>query len=93
MAEMKLYKPIEIDGKKVEKIEYDFDSITGADIEKACKELSKIGHVILAQETDPILHAHIFAEAAGIAYSDMKRLHAKDYAIATTLVRDFFYIA
>lgn len=92
MAELKLYKPVELDGKKVDKIEYDFDTITGKAIENVCKALTKSGNVILAQETDPVFHAHIFAEAAGIAYEDMKLLHAKDYTRATTLVRDFFYM-
>lgn len=93
MDKLKLYKPIEIDGKLVKEIEYDFDSVTGKSIEDACKALTKGGNVILAQETDPVFHAHIFANAAGIAYEDMKLLHAKDYTRATTLVRDFFYIA
>jgi len=90
---MSLSKTIEIDGKKVEFLEYDFDSITGESIENACKALIKTGNVILAQETDPVFHAHIFADAAGIAYEDMKRLNGKDYAKATTLVRDFFYMS
>jgi hypothetical protein len=42
------------------------------------------------QELDPVLHAHIFAEAAGIDYEDVKRLGAKDYMKAVGLVRDFF---
>lgn len=93
MGKLKLYKPINIDGKPVSEIEYDFDSVTGKSIEDACKALTKTGHIILAQETDPVFHAFLFADAAGIAYEDLKRMHAKDYMKATTLVRDFFYIA
>lgn len=93
MDKLKLYKPVEIDGKIVKEIEYDFDSVTGKSIEEACKALMKTGNVILAQETDPIFHAHVFADAAGIAYEDMKLFHAKDFMKATTLVRDFFYMS
>jgi len=90
MAKFKLSKPIDIDGKRLEELEYDLDEVTGADIENACKSIDKIGYVILAQETDPVLHAHIFAAAAGIAYEDMKRMNAKDFTRATAMVRDFF---
>jgi hypothetical protein len=92
MEKLKLRKPIEIDGKTVNEIEYDFESVTGSDIEKVCKSLVPEGYVVLAQETDPVLHAHIFAEAAGIDYKDMLRFSGKDYTKATNLVRDFFYL-
>ncbi|MCR4436160.1 MAG: phage tail assembly protein [Clostridiales bacterium] len=92
MSELKLHKAIEIDGKKVDKIEYDLDSITGKDIEDICKIMAKEQNAIVIQETDPIFHAHIFAQAAGIAYEDLRRMNGKDFTKATTLVRDFFYI-
>jgi hypothetical protein len=91
--ELKLHKPVEIDGKIVETLEYDFDTITGKSIEGICKALAKTGNIILAQETDPVFHAHIFAEAASIAYVDIGRFHAKDFVNETTLVRDFFYMS
>lgn len=92
MPKLKLHKPIEIDGKEVNEIEYDLETVTGKDIEDICKALTKNGNVILAQETDPVFHAHVFASAAGIAYEDLRRAGGKDFAKATTLVRDFFYM-
>lgn len=90
MAKLILHKPIDIDGKEVKEIEYDFETVTGTDIEKICKTLTATGYVILAQETDPVLHAHVFAVAAGIDYTDVKRFGLKDFAKATSAVRDFF---
>lgn len=92
MDTLKLKKAVEIDGKMITEIEYDLDSVTGKDIEAITKELQRDQYVVLAQETDPILHAHIFAISAGIAYSDMKLLGGKDYSLATMRVRDFFYM-
>ena len=90
MAELKLKKPFPIDGEEVEKIEYDLDSLTGNDIERAISELGKKGIVITLVETDQRYHAMLFAYAAGIAYEDVCRLPMKDFTKATTAVRDFF---
>jgi len=90
MSVLKLVRPIEIDGEKRECIEYDLEELSGNIIESAMKAMQKSGYVPTVQELDPILHAYIFAEAAGIDYEDVKRLKAKDYMKAVTLVRDFF---
>ncbi|KNF08556.1 hypothetical protein CLPU_6c00420 [Gottschalkia purinilytica] len=90
MQELKLSKAININGEKTNSIQYDLDNLTGESIENAVKEMAKIGYVSTVQEVDSILHAHIFAEASGLDYQDMKRLGAKDYIKATGIIRNFF---
>ena len=77
MEVLKLKKPIKIDGEERTEIEYDLESLTGADIQQATRELSNY-------------HAAIFAKASGLMFEDLNRFSAKDYTKATTLVRDFF---
>ncbi|HHW03413.1 MAG TPA: phage tail assembly protein [Thermoanaerobacterales bacterium] len=90
MPELKLSKPVEIDGEKKDVIIYDLENLQGNAIENAIKSMQKQGYVPTVQELDPILHAHIFAEAAGLDYLDIKKLSAKDYLKAVSAVRDFF---
>lgn len=90
MAKLELKKPFELDGETVEAIEYDLESLTGNDIEKAISDLGKKGIVITLVETDQRYHAMLFAAAAGMAYEDVCRLPMKDFTKATTAVRDFF---
>lgn len=90
MSVLKLSKPVLIDGEEKKEIPYDFEELNGGVIENAMKSMQKKSYVPTVQELDPVLQAHIFAEAAGIDYEDVKRLKAKDYMKATGLVRDFF---
>lgn len=87
---LKLKKPIDLDGEKVDKIHYDLDELTGDDIERAITELGKKGIVVAMVETDQRYHAMLFAISAGIAYEDVKRLSSKDFQKAANIVRDFF---
>lgn len=90
MAKLELRKPFELDGEKVEAIDYDLDSLTGNDIEQAISALGKRGIVVTVVETDQRYHAMLFSIASGISYDDVNRLPLKDYTKATTAVRDFF---
>jgi hypothetical protein len=90
VSKLKLSKPIDIDGELKSKIDYDLEELTGDAVENAMKSLQKKGYVPTVQELDPLLHGHIFAEAAGLDYEDIKRLSAKDYLKAVSAVRDFF---
>ena len=90
MEILKLKKPVMIDGEEKTEIEYDFEALTGNDIQSATKELSKAGIMVTTIELDSNYHAAIFAKAADLMFEDMSRLSARDYAKATSLVRDFF---
>lgn len=92
MAKLQLKKPIKIDGEEKTEIEYDLEELTGADIQQVTTELSKKGIMVTAIEIDSNYHAALFAKASGLMLEDLNRLSAKDYAKATTLVRDFFLI-
>ena len=90
MSTLKLTTPFDLDGEKVESIDYDLDSLKGNDIEKAITDLGKKGIVVAMVETDQRYHAMLFAIAAGMSYEDVCRLSIKDFHKATTVVRDFF---
>ncbi|WP_326514784.1 phage tail assembly protein [Clostridium intestinale] len=92
MSILKLGKPVEINGEVVNEITYDLEELSGGAVENAMKALQKKGYVPTVQELDPIMQAHIFAEASGLDYEDIKRLKYKDYMRATGCVRDFFMV-
>lgn len=91
MNKLVLSKEVEINGEKVNEIEYDFENLTGEAIENAMKTMQKTGYIPAVQEVDPILHAHIFADAAGLDYLDIKKLPMKDYLKVSGEVRNFFF--
>ena len=89
MEELKLKKPVMIDGEEKSVIEYDIEGLTGADIQRATTELQSSGIMVSTVEFDTNYHAALFAKAAGLAYEDVKRFSAKDYTKVSTLVRNF----
>lgn len=93
MAEvLKLTKPVMINGEEKTEIPYDFDNMPSDSLEQAVKALAKNQHVMVVQESDPLFHLALFAQAAGLDYTDVARLHTKDKLKAGRLVRDFFYV-
>ena len=88
-----LKKPILIDGKEAKEIEYDFDNLTGADIEDVFKEATRSNYMVSASyELDPVIGGRMFAKAADIAYSDVQRMKIPDYTQAAALARNFFIL-
>ncbi|MBN1039022.1 phage tail assembly protein [Clostridium botulinum] len=86
-----LKKPIMIDGEEKTIITYNFDELTGENLENGFKSAIKSGYMVGASyELDPVIGAHMFAEAAGIDYTDVKRMGFADYNKAASLARDFF---
>lgn len=90
MDELKLKKPAKINGELTDKLEYDLESLTGADVQLAVKELGKRGIIVGATEIDQNYHAMLFAISAGLSFEDMSLLNMRDYNAATIKVRDFF---
>ena len=90
MAIYKLIKPIKIDGEEITELNYNFDELTGEDLQRAAKDLSKHGISVNVPELDNNYHAAIFAIAADVSFQDITRLSARDYTKCTSLVRDFF---
>jgi hypothetical protein len=91
MEKLKLSKPFLLDGNNVTEIEFDLEEITGVSISNAYRNVTADRHVITMQESDPVLHAAIFAEAANMDYGDVKRLPAKDFMLVGRFVRNFLY--
>jgi len=86
-----LKKPVFIDGKEKIKIPYDFDKLSGENMENVFKASIKSGYMVAASyELDPVIGARTFAEAADLDYADVKRFSMSDYGKAASVVRDFF---
>lgn len=92
MEKLKLTRPFKLDGEEVKELPYDLESITGVSVSNAFKNVTADRHLVTMQESDPMFHAAIFAEAANMDFGDVKRLPAKDFMHAGVLVRNFLYI-
>lgn len=90
METLKLRKPVMIDGEKKTEITYDLDALTGQQLETAVRDVGRAGVQVGAIELDPCYHMAVFAQAAGIAYEDVKRMGARDCREAIAKVRSFF---
>ncbi|WP_044736656.1 phage tail assembly protein [Geobacillus kaustophilus] len=87
MTEVKLSKPIEIDGQKIDVIKLDLDGLTGADILAVERELraKQTQFNILSQETQ----LAIAARASGMIADDLQKLHWSDFLDVTAQVQLF----
>lgn len=97
MENLKLNKPIDIDGKSVTELQYNFEDMTARDKAEASKLFKKAGNVISVQELDPDYHLYLFAAAVKkvndeVDINDILRLSAKDACKAEGLVRNFFFL-
>ena len=90
MEVLKLKRPVMIDGEEKTEIPYDLEKLTGSDLETALQDMKRNGIQVGAIEIDPSYHMAIFAQAAGVAYEDVKRMSAKDCKNALALVRTSF---
>ena len=86
---LKLKKPVMIDGEEKTEIPYDFDELTGKDIQAAVAELKQYELIPGVVELDTNYHAAIFAQAAGISFGDVSNFKANDYNKAVILARNF----
>lgn len=88
---LKLKKSIKIDGKDVYEIPYDFDKLSGNDIEIVFKEATRSGYMVSSSyELDPVIGGRMFAQAADLDFGDVKRFKLKDYTEAANIARAFF---
>lgn len=90
METLNLRKPVMIDGEKKTELIYDLDALTGQHLETAVRDVGRAGVQVGAIELDPCYHMAVFAQAAGIAYEDVKRMGARDCREAIAKVRSFF---
>lgn len=87
MPEVKLARPIEVNGEKIDTIKLDLEKLTGADILAIEKELrlKQVSFNILSQETQ----LAIAARAAGMIADDLQKLHWSDFIEVTAQVQLF----
>lgn len=86
-----LSKAIMIDGEEKKELTYNFEELTGQDINEIFEDIRKAKHaVVSAYEMDPIICAAAFAKAAGIDFTDILRFKGKDFINASNLGRSFF---
>lgn len=87
MSEVKLARPIEVNGEKIDTIKLDLEKLTGADILAIEKELrlKQVSFNILSQETQ----LAIAARAAGMIADDLQKLHWSDFLEVTAQVQLF----
>lgn len=95
---LKLSKPIDINGKKVNEIPYDIEGMTVKDKINAGKSMKTAGvPMSTAEELDPDYHMYLFAAAvtradSEIDITDVMRINAKDAQKGCREVRNFFYL-
>lgn len=89
MTEVKLARPIEVNGEKIDAIKLDLERLTGADILAIEKELrlKQVTFNVLSQETQ----LAIAARAAGMIADDLQKLHWSDFLEVTAQVQLFLF--
>lgn len=78
MNKIKLYKPIEIDGKEVKEMTPDFDSLPSNAISRAQNFLLQRKYQVNNPGIDVELHCLLCGLASDVAFEDSYRLHPKD---------------
>lgn len=91
-TDIKLSKPLTVDGKVLETISLDLDRLTGKDFcfceQEALVENANMPSIDVRMS--PAFQAHIAARASGIAVERLRELGLRDYGVLVSAVRDFF---
>lgn len=91
MVTVKLSAPISYEDKTHSEIAMDLDSLTGADMIEAEKELALGGQVAAVAELSKSYLAVLAAKAAKVDPGLIKRLPVKDFAKVTLEVQNFLF--
>ena len=74
-----LRRPFEFCGETYEKLEMDFDGLTGRDIEAIDEELRKAGQIVFRPAWSHVYQRYLAAKAAGVPNDMIEALPARDY--------------
>lgn len=85
---IKLTKPVEWEGERVEELNLNLNDLTGIDLEAAEREWVLGGGSGMAETSKTYLLA-VAARATGKRVEVLRRLSAKDYSKITLLVQNF----
>lgn len=83
-----LTKPVVIDDKEIKEINFDFGSMTGADILRIDAEMEVTGQGHVGTDSTHF-NAHCAAKAANMHVDDLSLLSARDYMTAIFTARNF----
>lgn len=89
-----LSRPLWVRGEPVDRLEYDFDALTAADLHKASKYLKGLGIPVSVAALDGDYQIVLFARAVRkcmgtVELADIMRLPAADAGKAQTLAQNF----
>jgi len=90
-VEIKLTKPVTIDGNVVSKLVLDLDNIKGSDIIAVEREVRAQGDLSPNPLFTSFGLATVAAKASGINVDDIQNLHAPDFVQVTNTVSNFLY--
>lgn len=88
-----LKKPITVGDKQLDALTFDFDALTGSDVEIAAREASiasagaPAGVLIL----DPAFQIQIAERASGVAVESLRKLPALDFLAVIQAVQGFLF--
>ena len=82
-------KPVELNGKRYEKMTFYFENLTGADIEAIEEELQDQNKYVLAPEVSSVFQSMLAARAGGVPSDEMRRLPIRDYMQIKNKARAF----
>lgn len=86
----KLRKSIEWEGKKIEELKFDFESLTGLDMINIEREMTASGIVMIIQpEFNQTYQVYTAAAAAKLDYDIIPKLSASDYVALMKKGRNF----
>lgn len=86
-TDIKLKRPIVVDGATIDQITLDFESLTGEDIEKAEAQFNAENpqnSMIMVKEMSKPFLAIVASKAAKVHVDSIRKLSAPDYAKITT---------
>ncbi|MDT3416173.1 hypothetical protein QO009_002041 [Brevibacillus aydinogluensis] len=91
MKKVKLIKPLEKDGQRIEEIELKLSELTGSDLVQVERQARLQGDL----SPDPLFSADglavIAARVSGLLPEDIKSLHAPDFLTVINTVKNFLY--
>jgi hypothetical protein len=86
-------KPFEYEGKKYEKLTFDFESLIGQDMVDIENEMAAVGEYVLSPEISTSFLLRMAAKAAGVGSDVIAHLPIRDFGKVKNMSRDFLVSA
>ena len=82
-------KPVEIEGEMYESIAFNYEDLTGEDVEAIEEELQQQSKYVISPEISKIFQCILAAKAAKVGSDEIRRLPVGDYLKIVNSARDF----